>query len=142
MVCFFLSLLKRKLPQRCPKRGGGGGQGHFWTMSERKQLFFRITSLTDRLKQLISRLAGSYTWASNKAASHPQEDSARSHLLSLPNLTFVLTIGPRKQGLQETAIKDKTKFAKLQEINQSNPCLKPVGFCHGYFESLLMAKYV
>ena len=23
MVCFFLSLLKRKLPQICPKRGGG-----------------------------------------------------------------------------------------------------------------------
>ena len=23
MVCFFLSLLKRKLPQSCPKRGGG-----------------------------------------------------------------------------------------------------------------------
>ena len=23
MVCFFLSLLKQKLPQRCPKRGGG-----------------------------------------------------------------------------------------------------------------------
>ena len=23
MVCFFLSLLKRKLPQRCPKQGGG-----------------------------------------------------------------------------------------------------------------------
>ena len=23
MVCFFLSLLKRKLPQRCPKHGGG-----------------------------------------------------------------------------------------------------------------------
>ena len=38
MVCFFLSLLKRKLPRRCPKRGGGG-EGHFWTMSERKQLF-------------------------------------------------------------------------------------------------------
>ena len=46
MVCFFISLLKRKLPQRCPKQGGGeGGQGHFWTMSKRKQLFFRITSL-------------------------------------------------------------------------------------------------
>ena len=39
MVCFFLSLLKRKLPQRCPKRGGGG-EGHFWTISKRKQLFF------------------------------------------------------------------------------------------------------
>ena len=38
MVCFFLSLLKRKLPRRCPKQGGGG-EGHFWTMSERKQLF-------------------------------------------------------------------------------------------------------
>ena len=39
MVGFFLSLLKQKLPQRCPKRGGG--QGHFWTMSKRKQLFFQ-----------------------------------------------------------------------------------------------------
>ena len=38
MVCFFLSLLKRKLPQGCPKQGGGG-EGHFWTMSKRKQLF-------------------------------------------------------------------------------------------------------
>ena len=25
----------------------GGGQGNFWKMSERKQLFFRITSLSD-----------------------------------------------------------------------------------------------
>ena len=24
---------------------GGGGQGHFWTMSKRKQLFFGMTSL-------------------------------------------------------------------------------------------------
>ena len=37
---FFISLLKQKLTQRCPKQGGGG-QGHFWTMSERKQLFFQ-----------------------------------------------------------------------------------------------------
>ena len=44
MVCFFLSLLKLKLPQGCPKRGGGG-QGHFWTMSKRKQLFLGMTSL-------------------------------------------------------------------------------------------------
>ena len=43
MVYFFLSLLKRKLPQRCPKRGGGG-EGHIWTMSKRKKLSFRITS--------------------------------------------------------------------------------------------------
>ena len=48
MVCFFLSLLKQKLPQRCPKQGGGG-QGHFWTMSEREQLFF-----LDYFPQLIN----------------------------------------------------------------------------------------
>ena len=37
---FSLSLFKRNLPQRCPKQGGRGGQGHFWTMSKRKQFFF------------------------------------------------------------------------------------------------------
>ena len=26
MLCFFLSLLKRKLPQECPKKGGGGSR--------------------------------------------------------------------------------------------------------------------
>ena len=45
MVCFFLSLIKRKLPQGCPKREGG--QGHFWTMSKSKRLFFWMSSLSE-----------------------------------------------------------------------------------------------
>ena len=40
MVCFFLSLPKRKIPQRCPKQGGGD-EGHFWKISKSKQLFLR-----------------------------------------------------------------------------------------------------
>ena len=45
MVCFFLSLLKRKLPQRCPKRGGGG-KATFGQCPKGSSFFFVITSLS------------------------------------------------------------------------------------------------
>ena len=47
MVCFFLSLLKRKLPQRCPKQGGWGGvKATFGQCPKGSSFFFRMTSLT------------------------------------------------------------------------------------------------
>ena len=46
MVCFFLCLLKQKLPQRCPKRGGGGGvKATFGQCPKGSSFFLRITSL-------------------------------------------------------------------------------------------------
>ena len=46
MVCFFLSLLKQKLPQRCPKQGGGRGvKATFGQCPKGSSFFFRITSL-------------------------------------------------------------------------------------------------
>ena len=56
---------KSKVTSKVSKtRGGEGGQGHFWTMSKRKQLFFRITSLSlETLLELLilsikSRISG------------------------------------------------------------------------------------
>ena len=51
MVCFFLSLLKRKLPERCPKQGGGRGvKATFGQCPKGSSFFFRITSL--RIKKI------------------------------------------------------------------------------------------
>ena len=47
MVCFFLSLLKRKLPQRCPKQGGGV-KATFGQCPKGSSFFFRITSLSSK----------------------------------------------------------------------------------------------
>ena len=46
MVCFFLSLLKRKLPQRCPKQTRGGSRPLLDNVQKEAAFFFRITSLT------------------------------------------------------------------------------------------------
>ena len=41
MYVFPKSVSTKDTPQVSKTGGGGGGQGHFWTMSKRKQLFFR-----------------------------------------------------------------------------------------------------
>ena len=47
MVCFFLSLLKRKLPQACPKRVGGGGvKATFGQCPKVSGFFLGMSSLT------------------------------------------------------------------------------------------------
>ena len=43
---FFSKSALAKVTPRVSKTGGGeGGQGHFWTMSKSKRLFFRMSSL-------------------------------------------------------------------------------------------------
>ena len=58
MVCFFLSLLKRKLPQRCPKQGGV--KATFGQCPKGSSFFFRITSLRPML-WAIDRLTDGFT---------------------------------------------------------------------------------
>ena len=52
MVCFSLSLLKPKLPQRCPKRGGGGPRPLLDNVQKEAAFFFRITSLIYHLQYI------------------------------------------------------------------------------------------
>ena len=50
MVCFFLGLLKLKLTQWCLKRGGGV-KATFGQCPKGSSFFFRITSLSKKVKQ-------------------------------------------------------------------------------------------
>ena len=47
MVCIFLSLLKRKLPHRCPKQGGGV-KATFGQCPKGSSFFLGMTSLMER----------------------------------------------------------------------------------------------
>ena len=98
MLCFFLSLIQRKLPQGCPKLmgRGGGGQVHFWAMStsERifsqdyfprqcKKIFYKINSFKTKIPMNIyyfdGHLVGLRGWI-------------KSHILSI-QVTVVLNGG-------------------------------------------------